>query len=36
MADDSAGFGVILPSEYASHLGDELAIFYDPVVLAGC
>src|SRR3954453_13198086 len=35
MADDSTGFGVILPSEYASHLGDESAIFYDPVVLEG-
>ena len=34
MADDSAGFGVIFLRIRLRIWGDELAIFYDPVVLA--
>jgi hypothetical protein len=33
MADDSAGFGVIFLQNTPRIWGDELAIFYDPVVL---
>jgi hypothetical protein len=34
MADDSAGFGVIFLQNTPRIWGDELGIFYDPVVLA--